>query len=69
MKTVNVSSSNINSVSYDDKKSTMRIKFHNGAEYEYDDVPEGVFENLCSAKSCGSYFHKNVKDTYAYRRL
>jgi len=64
----NVKSSNLNAVGYDGKTNTMHVRFQNGNSYTYHDVPEQVFEALCNARSCGSYFHKNVRDVYSYER-
>ena len=61
-----VSSSNFRSVGYDADQLILEIEFHDSGIYQYFSVPERVFKGLMSAKSIGSYFHKDIKDKYRY---
>ena len=63
-----VSSSNLRSVGYDSDKLILEIEFHESGIYQYSGVPERVYRGLLSAKSIGSFFHKNIKDKYRYRK-
>jgi hypothetical protein len=69
MKRVQVSSSNVASVGYDDESRTLEIGFHNGSVYQYFDVPRAVYESLISADSAGSYLHQNIKGVYRFARV
>lgn len=69
MERISVSSSNIRSIGYDAEKLLLEIEFHSKAVYQYSNVPILVFENLKSAISHGSYFSKNIKDVYTYRKV
>lgn len=66
-----VSSSNIESVGYDKKTKTLRIRFKDGSLYEYFDVPEHIHQGLLHPPdgSTGKFFHANVKGVYTYVRL
>ena len=57
-------SSQIKLLSYDPSSKTMQIRFTNDTTYIYMSVPPKVFGELISAESVGSYFAKNIRDTY-----
>lgn len=59
-----VTSSNIRSVGYDPHKKLLEIEFNSGAIYQYDDVPQHVYDNLMTAESVGSYFNSVIKPNY-----
>jgi KTSC domain-containing protein len=64
-----VSSSNVDSVGYDQESETLYVRFKNETLYEYRNVPVVVFEQLMSAPSVGSYMHRNIKNVYPYDRV
>ena len=64
-----VKSSNINSIGYDLETRTLEIEFHSGGVYQYYNVPENIYRGLMNADSYGSYFHKNIKSNYKYKKL
>ncbi|NQU80463.1 MAG: KTSC domain-containing protein [Bacteroidetes bacterium] len=64
-----VSSSNIDSVGYDESSEILYIRFLNGSLYIYKNVSLLVYEQLLSAPSLGSYMHRNIKGAYAYERI
>ncbi|HON01571.1 MAG TPA: KTSC domain-containing protein [Paludibacteraceae bacterium] len=66
---VPVSSSNIESIGYDEQNEQVYVKFLNGSLYVYKDVPLHEFENLRDAPSLGSYLHRNYKNVYPYERI
>lgn len=69
MQWVEVSSSNIDAVGYDEENDMLGVRFRGGSVYEYDDVPREEFENLRDAGSVGSYFRENIRERYSYRRV
>jgi hypothetical protein len=69
MEMINVSSSNITAVGYDEDSSTLQVEFNNGATYQYFDVPENVFEGLRDAESVGGYLAANIKGSYRYSKV
>ena len=64
-----VSSSNIESIGYDEQNQIVYVRFLNGSIYIYKGVPEFEFQNLLEAPSQGSYLHRNFKNVYPYERI
>ena len=64
-----VSSSNIESIGYDEQNDQVYVRFLNGSHYVYKGVPLHEFENLRDAPSLGSYLHRNYKNVYPYERI
>lgn len=64
-----VTSSNINSIAYDEATLILEIEFHNGAIYQYLDVPKMIYDGLMSADSHGHYFVSNIKGSYRYSKV
>ena len=62
-----VESSTISAIGYENKE--LHIKFKNGTEYVYYDVPAEVYEALNSAESVGKYFAANIKNNYKYAKI
>lgn len=67
---VPVTSTNLQSVGYDEELRILTIEFRNGSIYAYADVPADVHAELMRAKSHGKYFHGRIRDAgYATHRL
>lgn len=64
-----VSSSNLNSVGYDEETITLEVEFKDGSLYQYFDVPVTVYQELMGAGSVGQYFAQNIRNSYRYSRL
>lgn len=64
-----VSSSNIESIGYDEQNQDVYVRFLNGSTYIYKGVPQHEYENLRDAPSLGSYLHRNYKNVYPYERI
>lgn len=62
-----VNSSDLYSVGYSD--SVLEIQFRSGGIYQYFNVPERIYIGLLNATSHGQYFHRNIKNSYAYRKI
>lgn len=58
----------IRSYDYDPATQILRVEFHNGSVYKYQDVPEKVYQELKSAPSVGQYFNANIREKYGYDR-
>jgi hypothetical protein len=59
---ITVRSSNLIEVGYEPATSILAVRFKNGTEYQYSNVPEHLYRGLISASSPGSYLHKFIKD-------
>ena len=64
-----VSSSNIESIGYDEQGQQVYVRFLNQSLYIYKGVPLQEYENLRDAPSLGSYLHRNYKNVYPYERM
>jgi hypothetical protein len=64
-----VSSSNVDSIGYDESDEELFVKFNNGSMYVYKDVPESVWEDFQNADSKGRFIHTDLKDIYDYEKL
>ncbi len=61
MKRQPVESSNLKSIGFDEKSSTLEVEFHSGKVYSYCPVSKGMHEELMAADSIGSHFAKAIK--------
>ena len=63
-----VESSLLRSVAWRD--GLLYVRFDNDAAlgklFVYQDVPESVLKKLMAAKSQGSWFYQNIRDSYSY---
>ena len=51
---------------YDDQLGLLRLQFHSGDHYTYSGVSPEVFRNLLDAPSKGTFFHRHIRDLYAF---
>ena len=54
---------------YNADDSTLRIIYTSGAVYDYQQVPESVYNAMRSARSKGTFLNKEIKNKYSYKRL
>lgn len=59
-----LASSNLAGYEYDPDGRTLRIAFHSGRSYSYQDVPQDVVDGLSSASSPGQYFNNSIKNVF-----
>ena len=59
-----VQSSMIASFGYDPANSILEVEFIKGAIWQYQDVPEYMYNEMKSCDSCGKYFNANIKGQY-----
>ncbi len=69
MQRTQVTSSNIQSIGYDENTQTLEVEFKNGGTYQYFDVPKHEFDALMSASSHGQYLAANIKGKYRYSKV
>lgn len=65
-----VTSSNISEIGHEDE--TLSVRFKNGTEYHYSNVPKGIFAQLVEAASVGRTFNELIKrkpSDYPYRQV
>lgn len=54
---------------YNNISHTLRITYVSGMVYDYEDVPEAVFDEMKKASSKGEYLNHVIKKNYAYRKV
>lgn len=65
---VDVVSSNLEEVEYNNKTKELKIKFKNSPNiYIFKNVPGKIYAGMMWSNSKGKYFHKNIKNKYQYR--
>jgi hypothetical protein len=64
-----IKSSNITESKYDTAEKTMTVKFSNGLQYEYKDVPHEVYVQFRMAESQGKFFSSKISKAYQYKKL
>lgn len=66
---IGVSSSNVESIGYDNSELTLYVRYLDGSEYAYYGVPQYIYDDLLSTNSIGSYLHVYVKNQYRYEKI
>jgi len=69
MQLIQVESSMIYAVGYDEETQILEVVFNSGGIYRYFDVPKEVYEGLLAAESKGRYMRANVIDLYPYEQV
>jgi hypothetical protein len=66
MKLIEIESSMIQAVGYDEKLKELEVVFNSGNVYRYTKVPKKEYEGLLKADSKGQYMRANIIDVYPY---
>ncbi len=61
---VPVESSVFDGAKYEAAEQRMTLRFKNGSEYVYEQVPAAVYESLVSASSPGAYYNAHIKGQF-----
>ncbi|NML37208.1 KTSC domain-containing protein [Chitinophaga sp. G-6-1-13] len=61
-------SSVIRAYYYDALHTVLRIVFVSGAVYDYEAVPESIYQAMKAAASKGTYFNQYIKDKFKFSR-
>lgn len=69
MERINVASTNIASIGYDEPTQTLEVEFHGGAVYQYYNVPTAMYEQIMQQSSKGSFLNSYIKNAYPYSRV
>ena len=54
---------------HDPETSKMRVQFHTGHTYEYEEVSEEQHADFISADSIGKHFNNHIQGKFQGRRL
>lgn len=64
-----VLSSEIEWIGYEEKRQMLQVEFIAGGVYQYDAVPQGIYQEFLNADSHGRYFENRIKGRFAYRKI
>jgi len=64
-----VASSNVESIGYDAAECVLEVEFKGGAVYQYNGVPQELYNELCEADSVGSFVHRRIKTASECERI
>lgn len=64
-----VESTAIQDIRYDEQRSKLFVRFNDGDEYVYVGVPGEVHRSFVEADSKGRFFAYEIRDKYPYNRL
>jgi hypothetical protein len=67
MERTRFASTSVVSAGYDAATRVLEIEFSSGRIYQFDGVPQGVFDWLVRTPSKGSYVSRMINDRYPYR--
>jgi hypothetical protein len=66
---ISVVSSNLRAAGYDKQQQIMDIEFLSGRIYRYFGVPQKIYAQLLTARSKGSWFARNIRGKFKYKRI
>lgn len=69
MQTIEVNSEAITTAEYEYESYRLRLRFHNGNEYDYARVPNHVFEGLRTSRSKGTFINRYVIQQYPFKQV
>lgn len=64
-----LNSSMIRSAGYDKNSNKLSVRFNDGHVYEFNDVPESVYNELKTSDSAGTYFNNTVRGKYEHEKV
>jgi len=66
---INMPSSVVAEMIYDDETEILRIIFVSGMAYDYKKVPLEVYEAMKASGSKGTFFNQNIKGKYNFDKV
>ena len=64
-----VLSTEIEWIGYEHKRNMLQVEFIAGGTYQYQPVPESVYQEFLSADSHCQYFESRIKGKFDYRKV
>jgi hypothetical protein len=69
MQPVQLHSTSLQAVAYQEQLGLLELEFRNGAVYHYFDVSESTYQALLRAESKGRHFNHYIRNRFAYARI
>jgi len=66
---IQVKSSLIKAIGYDEDTEKLTVEFKNGGKYAYSGVSEQIWNNFRNSPSVGKFFMANIKGNHPYESL
>jgi len=66
---VDISSTNLESLSWDSKTNKLIITFKGGNKYSYSEFFEADLLKFLNADSMGKYFHSEIRSKFVFEKL
>lgn len=66
---LNMPSSVVAAIRYDQASATLRIIFVSGMVYDYKEVPEKVYKAMKAATSKGTFLNRRIKGHYEFEKI
>ena len=67
-KMVEVTSSNVEAIGYDEGLRELAVRFKSGGTYVYHDVPKSVFDDFLESESKGRFIANEIKNQYDFTK-
>jgi hypothetical protein len=64
-----VLSTEIEWIGYEHKRQMLQVEFIEGGTYQYEPVPETVYQEFLTAHSHCNYFEARIKNRYPTRKV
>lgn len=67
-----VFSSNIKEIGHDGtdgESGSLTVRFTNGVTYEYESVPESIYQQFRTADSAGKFYHSEIRGKFEGRKV
>ena len=64
-----VLSTEIEWIGYEQKTNMLQVEFIEGGIYQYQNVPQNIYDNFLNADSHCRYFETFVKGRYSHRKI
>lgn len=62
-------SSNLSTCAYNPDTQELAVTFQSGEQYTYSSVPQSVWHGLKHAPSAGSYFYRQIRNSFSYTNV
>jgi len=66
---VHLDSTTLAAAMYDECRARLQLDFRDGARYAYSGVPPGLFRDLLSAGSKGTFFNRNIRGRFCHVKI
>jgi len=66
---VDLQSTSLKAVTYQDQSAHLELEFRSGAIYRYSAVPALVYQELLRAESKGRYFNQHIRNRFTHAQI